>query len=67
MDGSGVGVAAPDPGQSVEAATRADCQNRLPDVPQDEVKARVIAARQPKGTSGAEQAPGRHQAAGSHP
>jgi hypothetical protein len=51
----------------VEAATRADCQNRLPDVPQDEVKARVIAARQPKGTSGAEQAPGRHQAAGSHP
>jgi len=45
MDGSGVGVAAPDPGQSVEAATRADGQNRLADMPQDEVEARVIAAR----------------------
>ena len=40
MDGSSVGVAPPDSGQSVEAATRADCQNRLADVPQDEVEAR---------------------------
>ena len=46
---------------------RANGHNRLADVPQDEVEARVIAARQAKAAPGAEQPPGRHDTADGHP
>ena len=59
VDRGGVGGAAPDPGQTVEAAARADSGDAGPGLAQHDVQARVIAARQPQDRMATKQPLGR--------
>ena len=67
VNGCGVGGAAPDPGQAVEAATFPDRDDRVFGLAQRDVQTRVIAARQPQHQRTSKQPPSREFASDGDP